>query len=218
MKPIIAINFKTYKQGKDVVKLARAIENNDKDMIICVPATYIEEVAKKTKLKVYAQHVDFYKAGRATGFILPENVKADGAKGTLLNHSEHPIEFNVLEKTIKRCKQVGLKVILCISEANKTKKFLKLNPDMIALEVPELIATGKSISQNKPKSVMEFSYIVGNYNIKEHKHIKPLCGAGISDSKDVREAMNLGCDGVLIASAITKSKNPGKSVREIEKG
>jgi len=88
MKPIIVVNFKTYKQGKQVLKLAKQIEKVDKNIIVGVQASDVEEISKKTKLKVYAQHVDYQKPGRETGFILPEAVKADKAKGSFLNHSD----------------------------------------------------------------------------------------------------------------------------------
>ena len=38
-------------------------------------ASDIYEITKKTKLKVYAQHVDYFLPGRNTGYILPEAVK-----------------------------------------------------------------------------------------------------------------------------------------------
>ncbi len=57
MKPIIIINFKTYKQGKAAIELAKQIEKVDKNIIIGVQASDIYEIVKKTKLKVYSQHV-----------------------------------------------------------------------------------------------------------------------------------------------------------------
>ena len=57
-KPVIIVNFKTYKKGKDALKLARAIERVDKKIIIGVQSSHISEIAKKTKLEVFAEHVD----------------------------------------------------------------------------------------------------------------------------------------------------------------
>ena len=47
--------------------------------------------------------------------------------------------------------------------------------------------------------------------------ILPLCGAGISTAEDVKEAYNLGCKGVLISSAIAKSKNPIQLLKQLRK-
>ncbi|MCK5410084.1 MAG: triose-phosphate isomerase, partial [Candidatus Heimdallarchaeota archaeon] len=41
--------------------------------------------------------------------------------------------------------------------------------------------------------------------------VTPLVGAGVSTSKDVSEALQLGAKGVLLASGFVKSKEP-KSV------
>ena len=60
MKPLVVINFKTYKQGAQAIKLAKIIEKVDKNIIIGVQASDIYEITKKTKLRVYAQHVDYF--------------------------------------------------------------------------------------------------------------------------------------------------------------
>ena len=222
-KPEIVINSKNYKQGKDVVKLAKQIDKSiskekSNHIIICVNASDIYEVKKATKnLKIYSEHVDFHNVGRATGFILPEAVKADGASGTLLNHSEHKLKWRTIKKTVKRCKQTKLKIILCISNLKQLKKALKLKPEAIAFEVPELISTSKSITQSKPESVKMFACLVNKYNNKKSENIKALCGAGISSDNDIKASVEFGCDGVLIASAVTKARNPGEKLKKLIK-
>ena len=44
---------------------------------------------------------------------------------------------------------------------------------------------------------------------------KAFCGAGISTASDIKEAKKLGCKGVLISSAIAKSRNPEGFLRKI---
>ncbi|MGC9309657.1 MAG: triose-phosphate isomerase [Candidatus Nanoarchaeia archaeon] len=212
MKERIVINFKNYKQGKEAVKLGKKLDKLP--VIIAVSASDIYEIKKQTSLKIYAQHVDAYKKGRHTGFILPEAVKADGASGTILNHSEHALSWRILKKSVKRCKQAGLKVIICCSSLKQAKKACRLKPKAIAFEVPELIASKKSISSQRPASVKKFSQIIRKYNDKHKTRIEPLCGAGISSSKDVKSAISLGCQGILVSSAVVKSSNPKKKVKE----
>ncbi|MEM4625713.1 MAG: triose-phosphate isomerase, partial [Candidatus Pacearchaeota archaeon] len=111
MKPIIIVNFKTYKQGKEVVKLAKQIESINKEIIIGVQPTDLYIIKKNVKLRVFSQHVDYFEKGRATGFILPEAIKENKAEGSFLNHSEHPLTIEVIKKTINRCKKLKLKTI-----------------------------------------------------------------------------------------------------------
>ena len=206
MKPIIVVNFKTYKQGEEAIKLAKEIEKVDKDIIIGVEASDVYEIAKTTNLKVYAQHVDYEEKGRATGFILPEAVKADGAIGNFLNHSEHKLSFDVLKKTMKRCKEVGLKTIVFASSIKEALEIEKLKPDFLVYEPPELVSGKISVSEAEPE-------IIGK--IKNKLKMKFLVGAGIHNNKDVKTAIKLGASGIAISSAVVNAENPGKKLREL---
>lgn len=205
-KPTVVINFKTYKQGKDTIKLAKAIEKFDKNIIVGVQSTDIYEIVKSTKLKVYAQHVDYMKPGRNTGFILPEAVKADGAKGVFLNHSEHRLRFDVLRKTVEHCKKVKLKILVFAANLKEAKRIEKLKVDYIVIEPPELVAGKKSVSKYKPELIE---------NIAKNLKSKFLVGAGIKSNEDVVIAMKLGASGIAVSSAITKAKNVKKALKEL---
>ena len=157
MKPIIIVNLKTYKQGNQVLKLAKQIEKIKKNIIIGVQPSDIEEITRKTKLKVFSQHVDWQKPGRQTGFVLPEAIKKDKAKGTFLNHSEHPIKFPILKKTIQRCKKLNLKTIIFASNLKQAQKIKKLKPDYLIIEPPELVAGKISVSEAKPHLIKKIS-------------------------------------------------------------
>jgi triosephosphate isomerase len=217
MKPIILVNFKTYKEatGKNALKLAMECEAIAKKkgakMILCVQAADISTIAKSVSLPVFAQHVDYFEQSRNTGFILPEDVKQEGAKGTLINHSEHRIPFKQIEKTVERCGKTGLRTVVCAATLEEAEKILKLKPYSIMFEDPALVSTGKSITKIEPKSVRNFAERIK----KSKSRVISLCGAGISSGEDVRLAMQLGCDGVGIASAIVKAKNRKEKIKEI---
>ncbi len=206
MKPLIVINFKTYQQGKKAIALAKKIEKVDKNIIVGVQASDIYEIAKATKLRVYSQHLDFFKPGKHTGSILPEAIKKDRAKGTFLNHSEHPLKFSVLKKTIKRCKNLNLKTAVFAKNLTEAKKIKKLKPDYLIIEPPELVGGKVSVSKAKPDLIEKIA--------KELK-TKFIVGAGIHNKEDVKIAMKLGASGIAISSAITKAKNPEKKLREL---
>tara|TARA_Y100000310_G_scaffold282789_2_gene304291 strand:- start:5600 stop:6226 length:627 start_codon:yes stop_codon:yes gene_type:complete len=208
MKPILVINFKTYKQGRAGIKLAKQIEKVDKKIIIGVQAGDVYEVVRKIKNPIYSQHVDPYEPGRETGYILPEAVKADKAKGSFLNHSEHKLSFSVLKKTMKRCNQVGLKTIVFASSLKEAIKIKKLKPDYLIIEPPELVGGKKSVSKVKPELIKK---------IKNKLKSKFLVGAGIKTNEDVKIAMKLGASGIAISSAITKAKNPTLVLKKLLK-
>ncbi|MFH1308019.1 MAG: triose-phosphate isomerase [archaeon] len=206
MKPIIVVNLKTYKQGMKAINLAKAIEKVDRNIIVGVQASDIYEITRKTKLKIYAQHVDYFSPGRHTGYILAEAIKVDGAVGAFLNHSEHKLKFRILKRTVKRCKETGLKTLVFASTLREARRIQKLNPSYIVIEPPELVGGRNSVSKAKPDLILQTA---------KHLKVKFLVGAGIHSNEDLRVAMKLGASGIALSSAITKAKNPGKVLKNL---
>jgi triosephosphate isomerase len=207
-RPLIVINLKTYQQGEKAVRIAKEIEKFDKNIILGVQASDIYEITKKTKLKVYAQHVDYFLPGRNTGYILPEAVKKDKAVGTFLNHSEHKLKMDIIKKTIARCKKIKLKTMVFVKDIKQAKEVEKLQPDYLIYEPPELVAGKISVSTAKPE-------IIKNLSKKLKKTTKFLVGAGIKTREDIILSINLGASGIAVSSAITQAKMPGKKLREL---
>ena len=193
------INFKNYVTGKKALALAKLIEKHLPKAIICPPTNDITNISQKTKLKVFSQY-------------LPKN-SSPKAKGTLLNHSDHPLNFEKIKQAKKLADKNKLKIILCVSTAQQAKKFLSLKPEAIAFEDKKLIGTGKSITEYKPDEIKKFAKIFHGTTIA------PLCGAGIHSANDIKTAKKLGCKGVLIASAIAKApiKKTEKLLEKIAK-
>lgn len=204
---MIIINFKNYKEGDDVLRLAKLIESHMVHATAAVPATYIERIAAKTALNVYAQHVDVID-DQSTGFLGAAQVRASGGAGTILNHSEHPLALPLLKKTIEQCKKERLVTLVCVSSLAEAAKIAAFKPDIMAFEDPKLIASGKSIT-SQAKTIEKFVALL------KGKPIVPLCGAGISRYEDVDAAYKLGCKGVLISSAIARAKHPERLLKEL---
>ncbi|PIU28210.1 MAG: triose-phosphate isomerase, partial [Candidatus Hydromicrobium americanum] len=59
-------------------------------------------------------------------------------------------------------------------------------------------------SKTKPDSVRDFADAIKKIN----PEIGVLCGAGISNGSDVKAALELGCVGVLAATAVTEADDP----------
>lgn len=63
--------------------------------------TDLHLIAENTSgLYLCAQHMDPLYPGRGQGSILPEAVKAAGAKCVMLNHAERPVALDALARTI----------------------------------------------------------------------------------------------------------------------
>ena len=205
-KQTIIVNFKTYKQGKPAINLAKEIQKVSKNIIVAVQDSDVCEIKKSTKLKVFSQHVDPFLPGRCTGYIIPEAVKKDGASGTLLNHSEHKLDFKTIKETIKRCKQIKLQTAVFAASLKEAQKLKTLKPDYLIIEPPELVGGKISVSKAKPDLIKN--------TLKRLKY-PFLVGAGIHSKEDIKIALKLGAKGIVISSAITQAKNPGKKLKEL---
>jgi triosephosphate isomerase (TIM) len=218
-KPIFVINFKAYQEtiGKNALHLARICEKvaiqTGADIRIAVAATDLANVTDHVTIPVYSEHVDEYPLGKHTGAILPEMVKAAGATGTLINHSEFKIPMKKLEDSIKRAEDLSLVTIVCADTLEEETKILGLSrrPDFIAIEPPELIGGDISVSTAKPELITRS---VDEAN-KLTPHLRVLVGAGVKNHLDVKKAMELGAAGVLVASGIDLAKDPEVALREL---
>ncbi|MBU4492993.1 MAG: triose-phosphate isomerase [Nanoarchaeota archaeon] len=218
--PIIIVNFKTYKEatGDNAIKLAKICNKLAKEtktsIAVAVQSTDIYRISKIVSIPVLSQHVDAISFGKNTGFLLPESVKQAGAEATLLNHSEHRLDFDLLKKSIERAKQAGLKTVVCANNTKATEKIANLNPDFIAIEPPEFIGTKISISEASPEIITGSVNSIKSINNK----IKVICGAGIHNAKDIRRSIELGADGVLVASVIKRAKNKKEELKKLVSG
>jgi len=218
--PLVIVNFKTYPEstGENAVRLAEIISDISQESgissAVAPQAPDIREIARRVNIPVLAQHVDPIKPGRNTGFLSPECVKAAGAVGTLVNHSEHKLPLDQVGALIKRAKETELVTVACTADTAESRSVAGLAPDVIAVEPPELIGTGIPVSKAKPEVVLESLRAVKNVN----PNIKVLCGAGITRGEDVAKAMELGAEGVLIASGVVRAKDQAAAFRDIAEG
>ena len=218
--PIIIVNVKTYAEGtgKKCLQLARCMESLPHDkhahLALAVQPMDIFPVASQVSFPIYGQHIDPIVSGSNTGWILPEAIQAAGAQGTLVNHSEHQLPLADIKKCILRGKEIGLETIVCTENIDVSKKVAFFNPDCIAIEPPELIGGDISVTTANPDIVADTVEEVKKIN----SEIKILCGAGIKKGKDVTTALELGVDGVLLASGVVKAKNVKKALQDLIQG
>ncbi|MFX0167743.1 MAG: triose-phosphate isomerase [Candidatus Hodarchaeota archaeon] len=215
--PLILVNLKTYHEslGEKAVELAKIAEDVSKNTGVCIALapqfTDLHRVATTSAVPVFAQHIDPVQPGRGTGSILAESVVEAGAVGSLLNHSERQLRLADMEASLARAKEVGLKICVCSNNQVVSGAAAALGPDFIAVEPPELIGTGIPVSQTQPEVVTATVDTIHKINPK----VIPLCGAGISTGEDVAAALKLGTQGVLLASGVTKAKDPKRVLEEM---
>ena len=217
--PLILVNFKTYIQGtgKKALELAKICDNVYKETGVCVAiavqAADIRMIAKNVEIPIFAQHIDPIQPGKNTGKTYIGAIKEAGAIGALVNHSEIRMKLAKIEETIDLVKENGIYTCACANTARIAGAITALDPDCCAIEPPELIGTGISVSTTKPEVITDTIEVMNKINDK----VVPLCGAGIANSHDVKVALELGTKGILISSRIVTSDDPGKLLLDMAK-
>ena len=209
------INCKNYNEisGGKINKLSQVAEKISKKykipIAIAPPHHQLASIRRTvsgrylSKLLVFAQNLDDAKVGSTTGYMVPEIVKKSNVNGALINHSEHRIPSKEIINLVKRLKKLKMKTVVCVKNVQEAEKYARLNPTYIAIEPPELIGTGRAISNERPELITKSLLAVK----KAKNSTKLLCGAGIVTVNDVTRANELGSKGILVASGIIKARN-----------
>ena len=213
----LLVNFKNYPEvlGDGSVRLALAIERVAEtvgvEAIAAPPTPMISLVASRTRVQVYSQSVAGASGEKTTGAILPEAVRAAGAAGTILNHSESRRTPGELQKLIPRLVRMEMGVCLCAQTSEEAAELSVFGTKYLAIEPPELIGSGIAVSRAKPELIEKTVSAARKAGFGG----KILCGAGIVSGEDVYKAVQLGADGVLVASSVVKSGDWESKVREL---
>lgn len=212
-RPFFVINPKSYLYGDKILELAKYADQlaakYDFDVLFTAQHADLRLISENTsKLIVIAQHMDGIKAGKGMGHILPEGCIAAGAKGSFLNHAEHPMTMHELALAMHRLDELELLTIVCADSVEEAKAIAKLNPDVMVCEPTSLIGTGQVSDANYMKSTNEAV-----------KSVSPttqvLQAAGISTGQNVYDAIVIGADGTGGTSGIVAAKDPFKTLDEM---
>lgn len=126
-KKIIAGNWKMNQTPSEALKLVETlkplINNDDVDVVYCVPAIDIVPVVnavKGTNVHVGAENFYFEEKGAYTGEISAEMLKDAGVEYVIIGHSERRDYFKeddvLLNKKVKKAIEAGITPILCCGE------------------------------------------------------------------------------------------------------
>lgn len=208
-KPAIVVNFKTYLEasGRAALDLAKLCEQvaseTGASIVVAPPMLDLALIAASVKIPVFAQHLDSVPSGSTTGHVTVENAKASGAMGTLVNHSERRIKIAEIHDIIDRSRGASLATIVCTNNLAVSKACAAMEPDFVAIEPPELIGGDISVTTANPKIVSDTVDSIRAIS----RGVGVLCGAGVKNGRDVSKAIELGADGVLLASGVVKAKD-----------
>lgn len=214
----LIINLKTYEEsfGENAIKLAEIVDDlyeeatkKNVEIILCPQTIDIKDVLK-TGVKVYSQHIDDVNFGAHTGHIVPEEMKKLGVKGTLISHSEDIESNEEIRKRVEMARDLGLETCVCARDDEVAAQVARFEPNYIAVEPAELIGGNISISTADPDLIKRSLEAVGKTAL--------LVGAGVKNAQDVKIAIKMGCQGILVASGVVKAENPKEAILDLLQG
>jgi len=215
--PIILVNLKCYQESighgaHRIAKAAREVADESGITIALAPMIMdIHPIRHHYGLPVFSQHIDPINPGAFTGRNPLAVVKAVGAIGSLVNHSEYRLSIADIEQNVTALKQEGMISCVCSNNVATTQAIATLGPDFVAIEPPELIGGKISVSESNPEIITESVRAVQNVN----PDVRVLTGAGIHSGKCVKTAIDLGTVGVLLASSVVKAEDPTAVLRDL---
>lgn len=216
-KPFILINLKTYTEasGQRAHAIAGAAQqvSEESGVEIGIAPSYmnIHPLSMHYSLPVYSQHVDAAAPGAHTGAVTVEAIKEAGATGSIVNHSERRLTLAEIDAIISRLRESGLVSVVCTNNVSTSAAAAALAPDYVAVEPPELIGGNVSVSTANPGIITGTVEAVRRVN----PAVRILTGAGIHSGQCVKTAIDLGTDGVLLASSVVKAKVPVTVLRDL---
>ncbi len=219
-RPLFVLNLKTYSTstGAAADRLATVLERlaGSQGVAAAVAPSMADlgRIARTARIPVLAQHVDPIPAGAFTGQVSPASLKAAGVRGSLVNHSERPLEEAAVRSVVKELSELGLVAVVCARTVREAQRLARWRPPYLAIEPPELIGGQRAVSTARPEIVADAVRLVRRVS----PHTEVLCGAGIHSPDDVRAAFELGSSGVLVASAVTRARNPRQVLERLLSG
>lgn len=200
------------------MRIAKLLETLEKEtgipVAIAPPVPDLARVAEAVTVPVLSQHVDPGDAGARTGYVPVESIEAAGARGSLVNHSEHPMPIPDIENVVRRLSARRLVAVVCAADVPQARRLAETRPPYLAIEPPELIGGDRAVSTARPEVVS--GTVTAVHSVSPGTRV--LCGAGVHGRRDVARALELGTDGVLVASAVTRAPDAEQAIRELLAG
>lgn len=212
---MIILSLKTYKEatGEAAIKLLSSVKKiSEETGVKIIPAaqpTDIYRIKKELGIEVWAQHMDPIEPGKNMGWLSPYSLKEAGATGVVINHSEHKTTDENVKKILDKAKEYGLQNVVVAFDVDTVIKYDSWNPDFISYEKEDAIGTGVSMVNQERDNIKKLISVLK----------RPLIiGAGIATGDDVRDAVQVGAVGVIMASRFVLANDPEAKLRELAMG
>jgi triosephosphate isomerase len=211
--PFFEVEVKNYVYGDAVIEMGKFLDGlsvkYDVDILYIVPYMEMRDVARSTeRLIILAPYMDDLRPGRGMGYVLPEGLKAAGAVGVLMNHSEKPMSISAVKRTIDRANELDMLSFICADTIAEARAIAQLSPDIMNPEPNDRIGSGVA---------SDMSYVMDT--IREIKAINPDIlveqAAGITRGDQVYDFLMAGSEGAGAGSGIFTAKNPMAAADEM---
>ena len=211
--PFFETSVKNYIYGDAVLEYARAADSASKeydvDVLFVAPYTEIRRVRENTdRLIILAPYMDAIRPGRGIADVLPDALKAAGAQGVVLNHSERPMTLNAIRKTIDRANELDLLTFVCADTIAEAQALAQLHPDILNPEPTELIGSGSVSDMGYVKDVIHAVKSIDRSILVEQ-------AAGITTAQQVYDFIMAGSEAAGSSSGILTSANPHALLNEM---
>lgn len=211
--PFFETSVKSYIYGQDVIDYAVEVDKSsrryDVDAIFISPYTDIREIRRLCpSLIILAPYMDTLRPGRGIADVLPEAIKAAGADGVMLNHSERPMGLAQISRTIDRANELDLLTFACADTVPEAMAVAQLGPDILNPEPTELIGSGEASPIEYVRTVVDAVASVDPGILVEQ-------AAGITTAQQIYDFILAGSAGAGSASGILTSENPYQLMDEM---
>ncbi len=198
-------------------------------IVLCPPFLYLSEIRNlilKSKLKIDlgAQNCFFEEKGAFTGEISPKMLKSLKVKFVILGHSERRRIFGesdeMIQKKVLAVLKEKLTPILCIGETEKQRKAGKTF-EVLKNQLKKSLKNLLNFESQTAKIILAYEpvWAIGTKNPCHPKDAKevllflrkflkksPILYGGSVDSKNAKEYIEVGYEGLLVGGASLKAK------------
>lgn len=230
---IIVANLKYSMLPQDILVYLKNIENCKSNLIVCPPNIYIPYFLKHNYL-VGIQHLH-YAEKPYTGEITPEQVHCMGIRYVIIGHSDRRLNFNEsdtdINKTVIKCLNIGLKVILCVGEKLEERNMLKTsvvlkkqltidlknvkNLENLYIAYEPVWAIGTDNTPNNQEINDTVAYIKEIVLKQNNCDVKVLYGGSINE-ENIEMIKKTNIDGIIIGKSSYDSNDLLKILEKIE--
>jgi triosephosphate isomerase len=206
--PFFELGPKAYTYGHNMLEIALRADaaGAEYGVQVIIDPQYVDIpiiAAKMQHALVFAPHMDAIEPGRGQGAVLPEALRAAGARGVLLNHVERRLSRAELARAIARADAVGLATMVCTDDVDDAVQVAAMAPNIIVVESPQSIGTGAGTGASEGVIAATDAAIWA-----VNPEILVLHGGGIGSAQDVYDVIRAGAQGTGSSSGVFRAPDP----------